>query len=486
MCLPFLSVLWVALQVVSAAVRVEEAPGALRVHLDWPAPVGVSSSPNGRELLVRFDRRLEVATPTDLAKQAPAWIESVSMGFDTMLVRAARDVTFRVSSAGPTVTIELTPAAAAVESERAPEQDEGERRLELLRAQLLVAEGRLGAAEAALTRFVTDHPTSVPGLTTLAQVELQRGRWRAAERRLNGVLGLDPANEDVEELLAVIEGGQASSVRTDFELKHVDGGQREESARLSGHARVSGGVRVGANFEGRRLTYLNTRTERDRAEAFLQADFERGSLLRLSGFASDDIGGGLAFAHPDAGGRTLAQIEYGRAYWEFVESIIGRGTRDRAEIRREQVLGSRVNLRGAAAANRYGLGGVADVATSFAAEAGAAVSIWPRNPTIGIDYAMDVESVRTLTPGTLPLVSREVHALGAATFVRFSRRLAGDAFAGYAWDRLGGRGPFTGGRLTYGGPSRLGMEVWIDRRLNAVTTTERVTRAGAYLAWRLF
>jgi hypothetical protein len=383
------------------------------------------------------------------------------------------------------VTIELT-AAAAVDSERAPEQEEGERRLELLRAQLLVAEGRLGAAEAALTRFVTDHPTSVPGLTTLAQVEVQRGRWRAAERRLTGVLGLDPANEDVELLLAEIEGSQASRVRTDLEIKHVDGGQREESARLSGHARVTDGVRVGANFEGRRLTYLNSRTDRDRGEAFLQADFERGSLLRLSGFAGEDIGGGVAFAHPDAGGRTLAQVEYRRAYWEFVESIIGRGTRDRAEVRREQTLGSRFNLRGAAAANRYGLGGVADVATSLAAEAGAAVLMWPRNPSFGIDYALDAEAVRSLTPGTLPLVSREVHALGATTGVRFSRRLIGDAFAGYAWDRLGGRGPFTGGRLTYGGPSRLGFEVWIDRRLNAVTTTERVTRAGAYLAWRVY
>jgi hypothetical protein len=470
--------------------RVEETSGALRVHLDWPAPVAVSSSPNGRELLVRFDRRLEAATPPDLAKQAPAWIESVSIGFDTMLVRAARDVTFRVSSAGRTVTIELSPTAA-VERERPPDQQEGERRLELLRAQLLVADGRLGAAEAALTRFVRDHPTSVPGLTTLAQVELQRGRWRAAERRLNDALGLDPASEDVELILDEIHGSQASRVRTDLEIKHVDGGQREESARLSGHARVTRGVRVGASYEGRRLTYLNTRTERDRGEAFLQADLERGSMLRLSGFASEDLGGGLAFSHPDAGGRTLAQVEYRRAYWEFVESIIGRGTRDRAELRREQTF-SRLNLRGAVAANRYslanldGLGSAADVATSLAAEAGAAVSVWPRNPSLGIDYALDIESVRSLTPGTLPLVSRQVHALGGTTFVRFSRRLVGDAFAGYSWDRLGGRGPFTGGRLTYGGSSRLGMEIWIDRRLNAVTTTERVTRAGAYLTWRLF
>jgi hypothetical protein len=482
--LPFLSLLWLALQVASPAVRIEEAPGALRVHLDWPAPVAVSSSSEGRELLVRFDRRLDVASPADLAKQAPAWIESVSMGFDTMLVRAARDVTFRVTSAGQTTTIELAPVMAA-EAEP-PADQEGERRLELLRAQLLVNEGRLGAAEAALSRFVGQHPTSVPGLVTLAQVEMQRGRWRAAERRLNDALGLDPANEDVAVTLDDIRGAQGSRIRTDVEIKHVDSGQEEESARLSGHARVTRTVRVGVGLEGRRLTYLNRRTERDRGEAFLQADFERGSMLRLSGFGGEGIGGGLSFAHPDAAGRTLAQIEYRRVYWEFVESIVGNGTRDRAEIRREQPLGSRFNLRGAAAANRYGLGGVADVARSLAAEAGATALLWPRNPSIGIDYALDAESVRSLTPGTLPLVSREVHALGATTFVRFSRRLTGDAFAGYAWDRLGGRGPFTGGRLTYGGPSRLGLEVWIDRRLNAVTTTERVTRAGAYLAWRAF
>jgi len=484
-CWPFLSLLCLALQAAASTFVVEQSPGALRVHLDLPTSAPVASSTSGRELLLRFDRRLDLSDPGDLAKQAPGWIESVSTGFDTLLLRAARDVTFAVSQAGPRVTIEIAPAPF-VEAALTPEQQDGERRLELLRAQVMVAEGRLAQALAALSRFVTANPSSVPGLTALAQVEAQRGRWRSAERRLSDALVLDPANEDAEDILREIQGPQASHVRSDIELKHVDGAQREESARLAGHARLTRTFRLGGSIERRRLEYLGARTERDRGDAFLQADFERGATLRLSGFASEQPGGGASFANPDALGRTLAQVEYRRAFWEFVESLPGDGTRDRAEVRREQPLGPRLTLRGAVAANRYGLNGVGDVATSLAAEGGAAVAVWPRNPSFGLDYAMDLESVRSLTPGTLPLVSREVHALGGTTFFRLSRRVTGDAFAGYSWDRLGGSGPFTGGRLTYGGPSRLGAEVWIDRRLNVVTTTEKVTRAGAYLAWRVF
>ena len=45
---PFLSLLWLALQAASPTVRVEETPAVWRVHLDWAAPIGVSSKP-GRD-----------------------------------------------------------------------------------------------------------------------------------------------------------------------------------------------------------------------------------------------------------------------------------------------------------------------------------------------------------------------------------------------------------------------------------------------------
>ena len=103
---------------------------------------------------------------------------------------------------------------------------------------------------------------------------------------------------------------------------------------------------------------------------------------------------------------------------------------------------------------------------------------------MGFEYGIDVESPRFVVPGTIPLVRREVHAGSGILQVRFSRFVSADATAGYVWDRLGGRGPFTAARIGFGGPSRLGFELSYDRRLNTVATGQIVTRMGAFLRWR--
>ena len=103
---------------------------------------------------------------------------------------------------------------------------------------------------------------------------------------------------------------------------------------------------------------------------------------------------------------------------------------------------------------------------------------------MGFEYGLDVESPRLVVPGALPLVSREVHAGSGVVQHRFSPWWSADASAGYVWDRLGGRGPFTAARLRHGGPGRVAFELWYDRRLNTVATGQVVTRAGAYVHWR--
>ena len=53
-----------------------------------------------------------------------------------------------------------------------------------------------------------------------------------------------------------------------------------------------------------------------------------------------------------------------------------------------------------------------------------------------------------------------------------------DAHAGYAIDRLGGRGAVAEAHVRWT-RGRTSAEVWADRRLQTLTTTTAVTRIGA-------
>jgi len=85
----------------------------------------------------------------------------------------------------------------------------------------------------------------------------------------------------------------------------------------------------------------------------------------------------------------------------------------------------------------------------------------------------------------LPLVSREVHAASVFGDINIEENLRAEAAAGYAVDRLGGRGPFASGRLTFRFLRHGEAQAWFDRRLNSIATGQVVNRFGGYLMWRL-
>ncbi|NOT45669.1 MAG: hypothetical protein HOP14_13790, partial [Acidobacteria bacterium] len=84
----------------------------------------------------------------------------------------------------------------------------------------------------------------------------------------------------------------------------------------------------------------------------------------------------------------------------------------------------------------------------------------------------------------IPLSSREVHLFGVVSRTQMGRLGELDASAGYTADRLGGRGAFLTARLTPRPAARAGLEVWLDRRLYTIVTTQRVLGTGARLAVR--
>ncbi len=433
----------------AVAVRTQQTAASAIVTLEWSSPVTYSSSIDGRELLVQFDRPLAVIEPLALEKALPAWVEAATTGYDTVLIRASRDASFSVRGTGLVIVIEMN--AATVEAAPTLEDTQAELRLDLLRAQLLASEGH----------------------------------WTRADRVLAQAVERHPGDADVAALRAQVRADQSARTRLEVDVKTVQGAQTERVARVSTHGFVAGYLRVGGMVEENQTTLANRVYDRQRAELYVQQDFDSGTELRVSAFGTrSSIGGGVQVGRADATGTTQALVEYRRPFWELVEGLLGNGTRDHAALHREQRFGSRVSGRVTAAFNRYGLESTGDLARSMAFDAGLNVTLRRTNPSLGVEYGADVESFRFVTLGTIPLVGREVHAGSALAQIRVGRRFSADASSGYVWDRLGGRGPFTAARIGMGGPGRVAFELSYDRRLNSFATGQVVTRMGASLRWR--
>jgi hypothetical protein len=316
-------------------------------------------------------------------------------------------------------------------------------------------------------------------------VEQGYGRWRRALTLYDRVLALDPQNQDARILRSSVLADDGSRIRIDGETKAIAGDRIERVGRLSAHVLLPGYLRIGAAVEHNHMTFGEKRVERQRGEIYLQQNFENGSEWRASAFGTHAWpGGGFGYGRTDSTGKLHIQADYRRPFWEFLESVLDNGTRDRAEIHREQRLGRGFSARGTVAYNRYGLSKRDNVARSIGYDGGIASAMFRSNPYLAFEYSFDIESRSYLRENAIPLTSREVHAGSLTGQVRVSRTLIGETFAGYSTDRLGGEGTFLGVRLTHGGPSRVGFQLWYDRRMNFVASRQVVDRAGAYLYWR--
>ncbi len=292
-----------------------------------------------------------------------------------------------------------------------------------------------------------------------AQFELAEGKWRSAKQYDANLT--DPFIRE-----------QISNARFDVEHKSFRG-LKETLYQWSGHHLFPNFFRLGVNITRDHSEIGEKRDVVKRSEFYGQYDFKNGSMLRGALFSSlSGLGAGFQFGRSSGSGRIGIQMDYHKPFWEFAEGVTGGGVRDRLEVRREQRLAKGWIGRIGAAANRYGLDVDPDAARSIALDGG----VMRTFGIVGFEYAFDTERRTSPLHSSLPLVSREVHALDAFTNINFGTQLHFEAFGGFALDRLGGRGPFLGGRLIYRLDGDFDVEAAFERRLNSIATGQAVNR----------
>jgi predicted Zn-dependent protease len=481
----------------------------LEIIADWGTALPVKTQASGRELLIRAAGPLPPGVETQFASLPKDWVAGVAAGYDTILLTAAREVTWTASPRGEQ---QLRIEMSAVSGRAKPSPAE-RAKFEVLRARIDLGRGQLAKAARryeslgvkAGTAAAEADPSAILGM---ALVEQHVGRWRRAEALLRPLAQSTQAgSEEARQLRESVWRGQRDQVQVDSERRNAGGIWSLDAARVAGHAVLSPSLRIGYRLEAGRAFVDRYRAvsgeersldgRRSRGELYVGGSTLGGSTWRASLFGGDSrAGAGLAWDRTDLQGSTHAAAEYARPFWEFAEGLAQGGTRDRVELMRRQRIG-RATAWVAAAISRYGLRGVANAASTRGVSGGLAVPLFAapgRRGQWNAEYGFDTEHATSIGRVTarsgeryapLPFANREIHSAGVATVQPLGRNWRFEAGAGMAADRLGGQGPYVTGRAVYDGPGGLTFQMYFDRRIsNLYSAADAATQAGVSVTFR--
>jgi hypothetical protein len=471
---------------------------ALVVSIDSVAPLASPPRVDGGELLLTFDGPVGFVLAPGLIESAGGRIGGVQTGYDTLLVTASREADFSCTERPGGLEVRVLARGAAD-----PKGDAlGRRRLALLRAQWFAAAGAGAAELRTLTALAQEAPGDARVLTALGSAERRIGWRRRATTTFERALAADRADPEVRRLLADMRAERAPRARFDFEHKDVQGEWQTTSQRSDGTRALSESLQIGGRLELLRFDASRVRRPSgaiaplqrslQRGEAWLDFDTRGGPTWSAALFgATSGPGAGVGLTLPRPSGRWQLQAEVNRPFWEFAEGLADGGTRDRVAVERRQRIGRRADAWVAAAANRYAIDDGAHART-INLSGGVIVAARQETPFVTVSYGLDKESLRGATQRTdptgttfapVPVVSREIHVPGVSVRHAAGKALSLDVYAGYAIDRLGGRGLVAEAHARWS-RVRVNWEAWVDRRLQSLATTTTVTRIGAGVAVR--
>jgi hypothetical protein len=442
---------------------------------------------DGRDILISFASALPSFDAATLQARSAAWIEGISVGYDSLLIRLAEGAMAEVSHSTTHLELKITAKSAEAEQEKPPDLENvstpndrtGALRLRLLRAQLMLQNQQLALARGSFTRLREILPERPEPATGLAAVEWQAGKWRRSLELYREATALGGETPDLISARAAVERTQASRVSVGLDERRSYGGTltapvKVTLAELKGVQRLNEAWRINLEADWAQVRTDAVRRTNGVIEAFsgqrsrgllaAQHDAVNGAVTTGSLFLGSSASGlGFNYRRPDDRGSTHIALEGRRENWDYVEGLVDGATRDRFAIGRTQRFTADFAGRIEIGANRYRrenegqLGRSTSVAAELRLNRLGGVAGLSTIYSINGEYVSD-QTTRISANGErfapLPLVNREVHSLTLG-YVRRSKGSSAegvvifDGYAGFGSDRYGLSGEIAGASLSY-------------------------------------
>lgn len=472
----------------TAAPSAKPAHASAGVQLEFRGLTLLASEPSqdGREVTLRLKEPVDPNFVKAMNGQEPDWIESVSAGYDTLLIRTTRAARFETAKADNGFVLKILRQG----------QSEGSTASSLVEARYLTSVGRTREARATLDRLRGTDVDELDIMKARADADLADGDARAAAAGYAAAMQTRPTDDGLAEALASARDAFAPQIEAGAEYQRTQGADRQWRTHVAGRMPIDDTLSLRGRIEAVDLddnaviapngAVSSFSGMRERGELGLENDFGGGwfGLASLFG-AEDTIGGGIALEGRAVHAATIVQANFQEPFWDYTEGIVHAGTRDSLGFTHKHAFDNTWFVNLGVRANRYGIDGDDDVGRSIEVDAGMRWRVLegPTQISFGYNYESEfVSNVELRSDGLggffspLPIGARQVHSADVRVDTEIAPDFTAGAYAGYAKDVEGGKGLIAGLELAYE-PTK-DLRVAFDAYYSAVG--DRAGDAGAY------
>ncbi len=442
------------------------APGlanarAVVITLTWPEPVVAEVEHRFDEMIFRLDRPLNQGAFSALAPRISKWVRNVLLGYDSVVVQLAPQVTANVAQSKGKIVIQLsaqTPEAPPAQGDRNTARD----RLAFLKAVILWSIGEISAAADLLEKMGNAHPKNIEILAARSVVETRLDRWRRASillHRAKSAQGLPSRG-----MLPVLGSNHAPHALVKWHDDRQEDGTIRQGMAVSGHGFMSAGLRMRAGYQ-----YADVNAAPDAAlRSFLDVKGHSSHLVTLQVRHDRTDGswlGATLLGSPtpaglrlqgerwDRWGSTNLSMSIREPRWELPVLIGLRAVRDALSVTRKLRSWSQLGrpLRGQITARmglqleRWKLSGADESMVDLLASGSLLYVSWRAGPRLWAEYSVIHLQPLTTDTGDIhhatlvaTLKQSHMHSLNIGAQQPIWNWLQMEAFGGYSlnyWDR---------------------------------------------------
>lgn len=462
-------------------------------------------------LILRFNREIDTAAFDKLMTPLGAWLESVSVGYDSVLFRFKEPVDVQAAPGQITLTrATATALAPAVVAPATPAGSRSDLRLDLIETEIKSRSGDSAGAREDLLTLEKQTNGDPDVLKQLATVEQRLGGWNRAMGAYDRVLSKNPEDDSVEAERSRLYREYGPRLRQDFDWVNTSQQDQQYVSLTSGRWFPATGSELGFEFEWRKvMSYIpvtlatgitqNVNADRVRGNLYWAYDRGNGQQIKTTIFGQDDWpGASVAYRWRDTDVETTATAAVMQPFWEVLTGITNEGRVSYGDLTHNRNLFDRYPFSISGRLSQYGVSDMNNVGQSVAGKLAVRYPFRQWSWLQSAGYAIDTEYFHNVTQQTnsagvlyqpLPLTQRFVNTVDIAIGDKaFKDQMRWDAFGGYSYDIINNHGPIAGLNLSWLPNDRFEMGARAAySATGGVTTTGSPTpvfRTGAYMLWR--
>lgn len=360
----------------------------------------ISSQKKRNELMIRFKKELRLTIPPEIFTNGKNWIRDLVVGYDSMFVEAQRNVKVDISKIQNGILIKM------IYSTKKGKSQKSTRALDLVRARLLMKKKKPEQAAKVLQKLARDASDDVSVLISIADNQAQQRYWKKAFTTLEKAEKVAPENSGVVKMKQSILNQRRSNLSAEMSLKKSRDNRQQNYQRITGTYHISPFSKLRLGYAG----YGETGGEYSPSAGIRDGELEeRGNQIQL-GFGHEPENGiktdlttwhtptlspgfDLKTTLPGAGRVNSMKIEYHRPNWNYFETTLDDGTRERLLYTNEGLLNDSLFLSGSGMFSSYHLNKEAETVNTI--QIRSALSWFPKKTWVlywGVEIEEPTES----------------------------------------------------------------------------------------------